>query len=133
MLNPASKTERGGFLTQVLPVWRQTQASDLLRVEADDAEVLLPSTTVSDQPRSQIPLSFLRRLATDSLLREELTADPTTVLAQSGIQVAGGQIPSQVRLPSAEALKQVLRIYATAEDQAIFLRWVGFLGGLPDD
>jgi hypothetical protein len=48
--------------------------------------------------------AFLSKLADDDGFRQELEADPVTVLSESGIDVTAETLPTPFRLPSKQAL-----------------------------
>lgn len=72
-----------------------------------------PKQTFLDQPVS-IKITpneiekFLRNLATDDDFRSEFERDPRKVFAEYHVDVAPGQIPSKIKLPTKEKLQEVL-------------------------
>ena len=111
-----------------LALLRQSPGDDWLYAETDDLEVQLPAAAVQDVPRAEISLDFLRQMAADDRLREDLERDPAVALARHGIQVDPETFPEKVELPSAEALRTALRFHCGEEAEAIFVRHMGYLG-----
>ena len=58
--------------------------------------------------------AFLGSLATDEGLRAEIARDPSATLARFGIRVSADTLPSEISLPSAEAIRAVLASTDTA-------------------
>lgn len=74
-------------------------------------------------------VAFLRRVTTDEQFRLALEADPEAAFAEYGLHVDSEQLPSEVRIPSAESILDAL-IDAEDEDDSSRTRkpvWWGFL------
>jgi len=65
---------------------------------------------------------FLHRLATDDDFRAQLEEDPESVLSEYGLSLPEGLEPSDVRLPPADALVQVLAVFDPDVDLGSSLR-----------
>lgn len=111
-----------------LLAWRSRSLDNWPGAMSDDADVVIPAVG-SDRTRSQaeIPLHFIRQLAGDERLREELLRDPKTTLARHGVHLACEQVPADLRLPSGEELRGALHAFRTEEDEMTVLRHLGFL------
>lgn len=53
--------------------------------------------------------AFLQRFATDDQFRAELQANPSSALAEYGIQVDTEQLPENVSLPEADSVQYLLK------------------------
>ena len=85
-------------------------------------EMTRPSTSPSEGQ-----LAFLHRIAHDDRFRAEVEADPGAKLAEFGLRVDPENLPSEVRLPS----KQAIRDSGVLADSTFFewlQKWFGLLG-----
>ncbi len=86
------------------------------------------SSSQSDSFSNEGQLAFLSRVAHDDRFRAELEADPQAALAQYGLDVDPSQIPSEVTLPSEEAIEGYLSYRADSLLDMLSRYWVGFIG-----
>lgn len=96
---------------------------------------MLNSASTHHESLSGEHIAFLRRVTEDDRFRTALETDPQATMAEYGIQVELGQIPSKVRIPAAES---ILDILVDVEDDGQTdsdrigdsdeVVWFGFLG-----
>ena len=73
--------------------------------------------------------AFLRRVTADDRFRAQLEADPQAALAAFGLHVDSEQLPSEVNVPSAESILDILidvESDGSDVDRLERPRWEGF-------
>ncbi len=73
-------------------------------------------------------MAFLRRVTEDDRFRAALEADPQAALAEFGLSVEAGQVPSKVSIPTAEGILDVLADDESSDPDSVRDQfWMGFI------
>ncbi len=93
--------------------------------------MLNPTSTSHENISGGGQMAFLRRLTQDDRFRATLEADPQASLAEYGLNVDPGQLPSKVTLPKAESILGILNdtddVGGDGHDDDLF-SWFGYIG-----